>query len=135
MDFKAFICTYFRMTAFFGWAALLLIVSVIPTDSLPAAGNDESSFRLDYLIHFGVFVVYAWLYGYWRLPWLVQKKRQELFLFLGSGTLYALTTELLQYFIESRTVNPLDMLLNLAGLYIGMTIFYLIFNKKSVSHD
>ena len=118
------------MTAFFGWAALLIILSVIPTDGLPETGNNESSFRLDYSIHFGVFFVFSMLYGFWRLMEPKRKRRQELLLFLGTGTVYAIATELLQHFVEGRSVNPLDALFNLAGLYAGATIIYFIFNKK-----
>jgi VanZ family protein len=131
MVFKGCVARYFWMTAFFGWAALLIILSVIPTSSLiETEENKLSSFRMDYLIHFGVFFIFSMLYGLWQLKGPAQK-RQELLLFLGSGTIYAIATELLQYFVEGRTVNPLDALLNMAGLYAGTTIFYFIFNKKS----
>jgi VanZ family protein len=132
MGFKKLVERYFWMTAFFGWAVLLIILSVIPTSSLiETEENKLSSFRLDYLIHFGVFFVFSVLYGFWRLKGPAQNKRQELLLFLATGTLYAIATELLQHFVEGRSVNPLDALLNMAGLYAGTTIFYFIFNKKS----
>lgn len=130
MDFKGFVAKYFWMTAFFGWAVLLIVLSVIPTSGLIETDDEKSSFRLDYLIHFGVFFVFSMLYGLWRLMGPMQKRRQELLLFLGAGTVYAIVTELLQHFVEGRSVNPLDALLNLAGLYAGSTAIYFIFNKK-----
>ena len=130
MVFKGFVARYFWMTAFFGWAALLIVLSVIPTSGILETDDKQSSFRMDYLIHFGVFFVFSMLYGLWRLMGPKPKKRQELLLFLGAGTIYAIATELLQHFVEGRTVNPLDALLNLAGLYAGATIIYFIFNKN-----
>lgn len=132
MDFKQLVKKYFWQTAFFGWAVILLILSVIPYSGLIEQSHERSHFRWDYLEHFAVFAVFALLFGLWKRK--IKVKKNEILWFLFSGSLYANVTELIQFFVEGRTVNPLDILFNLAGLYAGsLLIILFLFNHNFIS--
>jgi VanZ family protein len=112
---------YFWATGFFGWAAVIMALSVLPTNELIKKSNEGSSFRWDYLEHFGVFVIFALLFGFWRSSLFTQRNR-ELLWFLVLGGVFAAFTEVIQLWVAGRTFNPLDLLFNLGGLLIGMAI-------------
>lgn len=111
----------FFATAFFAWVIILFILSVKPANEHIRKINDESGFRLDYLEHFGAFLLLSVLFVLWR-RFSLNIKRQETLYFLLLGGSYAAITELLQLFIESRTFNPIDLLFNLGGILVGVAI-------------
>lgn len=91
-----------------GWAGLILVGSFLPrVDEVGPAGIDKVSHLLAYLI-LGVLAQSAW--G-WRSFWL--------------GVPLALITELGQGLIPERTLDPLDLLSNLAGLILGAALLWL----------
>ncbi len=112
---------YFWTTAFFGWAAILLILSVLPSNDIVRQTNEATRFRLDYPEHFIVFMIFGLLFGFWRRELLHSRNREILF-FLLFGGLYAASTELVQIAIESRSYNPADLYFNLGGLLLGAAI-------------
>ncbi|MDF1573522.1 MAG: VanZ family protein [Bacteroidales bacterium] len=112
---------YFWAAGFFSWATLILVLSVLPTNEMIKKSNEDSTFRWDYLEHFGVFVVFALLFGFWRSSTTGEMNR-ELLYFLIMGSIYASFTEVVQLWIDGRTFNPLDLLFNLLGLLIGIVI-------------
>jgi len=112
---------YFWATIFFGWAAVILVLSVLPTNEMIKKSNEGSTFRWDYLEHFGVFVIFAMLYGFWRSSVREPVKRHLLY-FLVLGSVYASFTEVIQLWIAGRTFNPFDLLFNLAGVLGGMAV-------------
>lgn len=118
---RQLITKYFWATAFFGWALILIVLSIISTSSLIEESNDPDKFRWDYLEHFGVFVVFGVLFGFWRRT-MKGAKTKELLYFLLLGSVFASCTELLQLFVDGRTFNPVDMILNVAGVGIGTVI-------------
>ncbi len=120
---KQIITKYFWPTAFFGWAVVLVILSIIPTSSFIYKSNDPDKFRWDYVEHFGVFVVFGILFGLWRRK-LSTNKNREFIWFLIMGSIYAASTEVLQLFVDGRTFNPIDLYMNLGGLMLGTLITY-----------
>lgn len=112
---------YFWTIAFFGWAAILLILSVLPSTDIITQTNEASRFRLDYLEHFIVFMIFGLLFGFWRRD-LLQSRNRETHFFLFFGGIYAASTELVQIVIESRSFNPADLYFNLGGLLLGTAI-------------
>jgi VanZ family protein len=113
---------YFWTVSFFGWTALILVLSVIPTNKLIEDSNDPNDFRWDYVEHFGVFVVFAVLFGLWRGSSKTNNRKMELFWFVLPGAAYAVFTEVLQIWVEGRTYNPVDMYLNLGGFILGIIV-------------
>lgn len=113
---------YFWQAAFLGWAALIFVLSIIPSSGLIEKSNDKETFRWDYVEHFGVFVVFTILFGMWARKHDNNRRRKELIIFLAAGGIYAAATELIQLFIESRSYNPVDLVFNLIGLIIGLVI-------------
>jgi VanZ family protein len=123
VEVKQILTKYFWPSAFFGWAIILVILSIIPTSSLIEESNDPSNFRWDYVEHFGVFVVFGVLFGFWRRK-VSTNKNKELIWFLIVGSIYAVSTEVLQIFVDGRTFNPVDMYMNIGGLLVGTLITY-----------
>ena len=118
---KEIIRRYFWAVAFFGWSIILLILAVIPSSGLIEESNDKDNFRWDYLEHFGVFVFFAILFGFWRKRQL-KSANKEILMFLIFGGIYAAGTELTQLFVETRSFNHVDLALNLGGLVVGLLI-------------
>lgn len=112
-----FVAKYFWMAAFFGWAAIILILAVIPYSANVGENMKETSFRWDYVQHLGSFAVFALLYGLWQ-------KQKNLWWLIIAGSIYALSTEAVQLFIESRSFNPVDMIMNVGGLFVGGVVVY-----------
>ncbi len=112
------------------WSALIIVLSVIPSDGLTKIGLDNSEFRWDYLEHFGVFILFAILYLQWRKTDLLKKQIAGLIII---GILLATSTELFQLFIQSRSFNYLDLLCNIAGLPIGALLIALLHKLRPSS--
>lgn len=107
--------------AFFGWSAILLVLAVLPSGGVIKKSNEDTSFRLDYLEHFLVFVFFSLLYGLWRRKILTDKNKELVFLLLFGG-MFAAFDEAVQLFVDSRTFNPVDLLFNMCGLLVGAAI-------------
>mgnify|MGYP006300021001 CR=1 FL=1 len=101
------------------WSALvvLFVASSIPdvpvNTSLRSGGGD---IRLDYLFHFLAYVTIGFLYLHAYQPTLT-----GIFLIIG----YAVVEEIHQYWIPGRTLNPVDLGFDLAGLGIIILIWFL----------
>ena len=112
---------------FFTWSVLLVYFSLMPNSSVPGSGS--TTFRWDFLEHMVAFGLFSFLYVIWRAESI--KKKKEIFLFLAIGTSYAILTELIQHFTNDRTVNPMDLLFNLLGLYAGFFFTRFLSNRFS----
>lgn len=120
---------YFWAAAFFGWAVIILVLSIIPTSGLIEESNDPDNFRWDYVEHFGVFVLFAVLFGLWRRGRLGCGVRGAGYRLRVAGCWvpgagYAVFTEVLQIWVDGRTFNPVDMYFNLGGFVVGLLISY-----------
>jgi len=120
------IARLFWTAAFFGWAALLLITSLVPTTGLEPKSGGESTFRWDYPFHFIVFLILALLFAWWWKSNKAGNSRGAISWFLAGGTVYAMLTEGIQLFVEGRSFNPVDLFYNVLGVLIG-TILAFIF--------
>lgn len=115
---------------FITWSCIIIIISIVPGDGLVKLGVNNSGFRWDYIEHFFVFFLLAILFLQWRKND-TRNKRIRLLLLIGG--LLAISTELSQLFIQSRSFNYIDLLCNLAGLPIGFIIFRLLARLRSSS--
>jgi len=101
----------------------LLILSFIVVSSIPIGGKfnrtislDEFDFRLDYLLHFiAYFVIGISAALAYRPNWKV------LLLLI----IFAIAEEGHQYWIPSRTLNPVDFMYDMIGLFSGIGLIYL----------
>ena len=95
------------------WVAVIAGLLLIPGDSLP----DLSWFSLDKLGHFGLFLIWAWLWARTLEP-LSTPKVSALLVFV---CLWALGTEFLQAaFASGRSAEIADVLADVAGFTVGL---------------
>ncbi len=107
----------------FFWLMLVafVVVSSIPNDSLNrTVDTDFIDFRLDYLLHF---VAYAFIA---TIACVAYQPNWKVLLLL---VLFAIAEEGHQYWIPSRTLNPIDFFFDVAGLMSGTAAVY-YFKKK-----
>ncbi len=98
-----------------------LIVSSIPNDTISrTVDTDFVDFRLDYLLHF---VAYAFIA---IMACIAYQPNWKVFLLL---VLFAMAEEGHQYWVPSRTLNPIDFFFDVVGLLSGTAIVY-FFRKK-----
>ena len=107
------------------YTALIVFLAVLPINSGDSYLNNNFivSIRLDYLVHFAIFV-----------PWMLLLRlftgctfRSHLWKSLGwimAGFLLAGLTEALQYLIPYRSFNINDLLANMAGVALGSVFFF-----------
>jgi glycopeptide antibiotics resistance protein len=115
---------YYRIL-FYSYTVLLVLLAVLPINSDTSSSLNNIfvvRVRLDYLLHFIIF-----------LPWmfLLRRVRGENFrdaplrtmgLILLS-VLFASSTELVQYFLAYRTFNINDLIANSLGVLLGAVVF------------
>ena len=134
MGFKM-ITKYLWATIFFCWAIAILIGSVMPTTGFEPASSRESNFRWDYPLHFLVFLILALLFGYWRGAKVIRNVKKDVTWFLIAGSGYAVLTESIQLFIESRSFNPLDLIYNVLGVLSGTLLAWLFIMRPALKKE
>ena len=103
---------------------MLILLAILPINGEGSAINHTYvvSVRLDYLVHFAVFIPWIFLaqmtndlsfksYPMKTLKWLFY------------GILFAAANEAIQYFIPWRAYNVNDLVSNFIGVLLGATIF------------
>ena len=109
-------------TAF--WTAIvgLFILSSLPDISANKTfQTNEYTFRFDYLFHFLAYFVIGMLYVMAYKPNLTG-------ILLITG--YAALEEIHQYWIPGRTLNPVDLAFDLAGLAAVAVVWWIGLRKK-----
>lgn len=105
------------------WTLLLILLSVWPyTDT--TVQQDLSDFRWDYLEHFAFYFILTFLYILWRRDLNYSIRTAELVLFFVAGFIFCWLTEYIQIFIPGRSFNIMDMIYNIAGIFLGILICY-----------
>jgi VanZ family protein len=95
----------------------LLLVSSIPNGTLNRTiRTDQFDFRLDYLLHFIAYFVIGISAA------LAYNPNWKVLLLL---ILFAMAEEGHQYWIPNRTVNPMDFMYDMIGLFSGVGLIYL----------
>jgi VanZ family protein len=104
---------------FFTWLAALLALTYYPDfPNLKLRVRDEW-FRLDYLGHLGFYAVLTALFLLWRTGWRKKVSLKLLILTILSGFVLGALTELTQLAIPGRSMNPVDLVYNCAGILVG----------------
>jgi len=110
---------YFFRVLFSVYIVLILWVSLNPSSGITRLGINESSYRVDYFLHAIAFLVLP-IIAYFSSS--DNKKRKFWWILIAISVVIAIGTEFLQNFVPDRTFNPLDILSNLSGLFIGIIL-------------
>jgi VanZ family protein len=119
---------------FWIWFIILHVLILLPRLDLIEKSDDKDLLRLDYVFHMGAYGLLSLLFLGWNLNRLNSFKTWHHLIFIATGGLIATTGEFLQYFLEFRSFNPMDLYFNLAGLllaYLSGLYIYTRSQKKS----
>jgi VanZ family protein len=100
--------------------ATLFIFSILPSIPGREDKTGDSSWRIDYLMHFSMFFMLGAITVIFSLKnKMTTKKALVLFLAIIS---YSAVSEIIQIYIPGRSFNPVDLLLNEAGFIAGILV-------------
>ena len=119
--------TFKRMRfIFISYTIILVLLAILPINSSGSAINNTYiiSIRLDYLLHFAIFL--PWIFLLWKVTGVSYKSNfYKTVLYVLLGLAFAAATEMIQYFLPYRAFNINDMIANGLGILIG-SVFFLI---------
>ena len=106
------------------YTVILVLLAVLPINSGNSGMNHTFilSVRLDYLVHFAVFIpwmILAWIFSGVRFS----QAPLIAFGWIMAGIALAVFTELIQYVLPYRTFNINDLAANVLGVIIGAGFF------------
>ncbi|MEM6723166.1 MAG: VanZ family protein [Bacteroidota bacterium] len=111
------------------WAAIIFGLSVMPGSSLPKFTLMDflQPDKVGHLVVYAVLVALL-LWGYRKRDgqWPVKKQRLQIW---GYSILYGIAIECIQQFLTDRHFDVLDIIANIIGCSLGLTIVYFI-NRK-----
>ncbi len=110
------------VTIFWGWTILIVLLTSIPTNPEILKLREDSIIRIDYLEHIFFFGVLSVLYFLAYQLNTGQLKRASPILLISAGVLFASITEIYQIYIPGRGYNPIDLVLNISGLLLGIPV-------------
>ncbi len=121
--------------AFYLWlTAIYILTSMTFSDSVKE--QNESGFRFDYLQHFLLYAIIPILYFFAEGAGLKKIFKDNYYLIL-LGLLFAILTEIQQYYIPGRSFNPIDLGLNVSGfvggIFLGRFLYSKLVNNDSSS--
>ncbi len=105
------------------WFTLILVLSVLPSSTPDTLTIDRFEFRMDYLLHFLIYLPLGYALMRWGLS---NRNAKGLIYTIILLLLFSMLPEALQYIIPYRTFNPYDLLFNLAGTICGCLILIMI---------
>ncbi len=114
--------------------AIISIASIIP-QFFPQYVKvfPDFSFRLDYVLHFFSYFLLASFLTIWKFS--KAKKYKFILFIIIYGIIMSSIFEIIQYFLQSRTFNPYDMLSNFSGFIIGLMLsMVLLIMKRKINH-
>lgn len=123
----------FWTIVFYLWIAALLIFTTI-SFSPQMKEQNEGGFRFDYLEHFILYAAIPVIYFLAKGAYIERLIKSPRYIIL-LGILFSTITEVQQYFIPSRSFNPIDLLLNLLGFASGLILAILLFKKKKIANE
>jgi VanZ family protein len=113
------------------WSILTIIISSKSNLSTPDLGFELQ----DKLLHFLYYTVYGIFlcYAFYNQKKFVFVKRNYIYSAIIFGSLFGLSDEFHQYFVENRTMDFWDWIADSLGVTFGVGLFIvkLIFQKKS----
>ncbi len=115
------------------WAIFILILTLTPGNAMP----DTESFNIpnsDKIAHFSVFGVFAYLMyrGFTKQHEFKKLKNYSLEISLLISVCFGIIIEFLQTRIPGRGFDLLDILANTSGIALGLSVYYLKINNKTL---
>ncbi len=105
---------------FWIWLVTIFVLSSIPKIPTAKLKTDLFELRLDYILHFGVYGLLSTLFFFWKSRDDGKFKKTELFIYLVLASIFAALEETHQLWVDGRTFNPIDMLSNILGVFVGI---------------
>ena len=109
---------------FLVYTAFLVLLAILPINSSESAINNNYllSIRLDYLLHFAVFIPWVLLLRLFSGVRFREDAGEVGWLVLA-GILFAAANEGIQYFLPYRAYNINDLVANSVGVLLGALVF------------
>ncbi len=114
------------LIAFWGWTILILIVTTFPGNYIPKPTNFLNLFQPDKIVHLILFLPFSffWLEYKKLTDRVFLRKFQKYLSIFIVGTIYASSTELIQYFVQiGRNGNVYDLIADCCGILLGILFF------------
>ncbi len=111
-------------TLFIAYTILLLLVAILPINSVGSTINHTFivSIRLDYLLHCAIFLPWMFLMRKFSGTNFLLSYARPL-MWISVGLLFAIFTEVIQYYLPYRAFNVNDLFANGLGILLGSLIF------------
>ncbi len=105
------------------WAFVILVIIAVPGNYIPKAHGFWELISPDKIVHLGMFSPLAYLLA--RAIFKVhQQIKLSIFITLSFGIIYAIFTELLQYYVVyGRNGNIYDAIADIVGVILGLLLF------------
>lgn len=109
----------------FAYTALLVLLAILPINGDSSLNNVYLlSFRLDYLVHFAVFI--PWVILVWLATGVSFRSEPLKALgWIAAGIMLAVLTEAVQYLLTYRSFNINDLVANIIGIILGAVVMLL----------
>jgi VanZ family protein len=107
------------------YSLLLVLLAILPINSGDSALNNNYilSLRLDYLVHFAVFIPWVVLV-WWATGVSFRSEPLKAFGWIAAGIALAVFTEAVQYLLSYRSFNINDLVANIIGIVLGSVVFF-----------
>lgn len=118
---------------FWVWVAIILYFTLTPNSIRLKIEIHEENIRLDYLMHFFIYLSLAILYFFWKTDNNLNIKTKNIIYFLAAALFFSGLSEFAQAYIPGRTFNPVDFYSNATGLILGVVGPKMILKQKTNS--
>ena len=111
---------------------IIILLSILPINGVSSPLNDTHivKIRLDYLLHTLIFLPFLPLA---MCSMSVSSEISKQFIYILSllliGIIFAIITEIIQFYLPFRTFNVNDLIANILGVILGSSLFLLIKHK------
>jgi len=107
---------------FWIWLLAILYFTFIPNSPKMTIYYKKDTFRLDYLLHFLVYLSLSVLFFLWRANKFFSLQLKEISIYLIMGILICGLSEYIQIYIPGRSFNMNDFYCNASGIIAGIIL-------------
>ncbi len=104
------------------YTIFLIGASFVPVFGSVNNHETKFEFRIDYLLHFSAYFSFYIIYILSLVRFKIEYNKNSLIILSVIAAFIAVTTELVQYYIPERSMNPFDILWNYLGIFSGIII-------------
>jgi len=120
---------------FWVWLAGIMVFSVLPKiPVINPGGIKHPLFSYGYIQHFVCYFIWTALFFLWKINKNYKIKWLNFVFFLVGAVFISIGGEAIQEFIAGRSFNMKDFYSNLAGIFLGVVLYYafLIARQKRI---